>query len=92
MKMPKEVKIYCKKCKKHTKHKLKLVKGKKARALSKGTRKFQRKHKKGYGGKAKFIIKKKKQNVKPAFVAECIECKTKTHFVYAKRMKKVEFK
>ena len=92
MNIPKEIKIYCKKCKKHTSHKLKAFKTKKARAMAFGTRRFQRKHKRGYGGKAKFVVKKKKQNVKPVFIAECPVCKAKTYFVIPKRMKKVEFK
>ena len=61
MKIPKKIELYCKKCNAHTTHKLKTAKAKKARADSFGTRRFQKKHKKGYGGKAKFAIKAKKQ-------------------------------
>lgn len=92
MNLPKEIKVYCRKCKRHTAHKLKSAKSKKARSLSFGTRRFERKHKKGHGGKAKFKIIVKKQTKKPAFIAECKECKTKCYYVIPKRMKKVEFK
>jgi large subunit ribosomal protein L44e len=92
MNIPKEIKVYCKKCKKHTVQKLKPFKTKKARTDSIGTRKNQAKHKSGYGGKAKLIATVKKQNKKPTFIAECLECKTKQYFVIPKKMKKVEFK
>ncbi|MDD3177900.1 MAG: 50S ribosomal protein L44e [Candidatus ainarchaeum sp.] len=92
MEIPKEIKGYCKKCKKHTLLKLKAYKPRKARANSKGTRKNIEKHKSGYGGKAKLIATVKKQNKKPVFMAECSECKGKQYFVIPKKMKKVEFK
>lgn len=90
MNIPKEIKTYCKKCNKHTQHKLKLFKPAAARSLSWGTRENVRKHKKGYGGKAEFTIMVKKQTKKPTFVAECPVCKKKHYHVIAKRMKKVE--
>ncbi len=90
MKIPKTIKIYCKKCNEHQDHKIKVTKSKKARADSKGTRRFQKKHKKGYGGKAKFTIKPKKQTKKPNFTAECSKCKSKKPFSIPKKMKKVE--
>jgi large subunit ribosomal protein L44e len=50
MKMPKEITTYCPKCKKHTKHKVTLVKtGKKRGALKAGARRFAAKIK-GYTG------------------------------------------
>ncbi|MFH1664110.1 MAG: 50S ribosomal protein L44e [archaeon] len=90
MKIPKKIKLYCKKCNAHTEHKLKQAKTRKARANSFGTRRFERKHKKGYGGKAKFTIKAKKQTKKPNFTAECIKCQMKKPFSIPKRMKKTE--
>ncbi|MFH0970090.1 MAG: 50S ribosomal protein L44e [Candidatus Diapherotrites archaeon] len=90
MKVPKSKKIYCKKCNAHTSQKLKLFKTGQARTLSIGTRRNVRKHKRGYGGKAKFVIKVKKQTKKPVFLAECPACKTKRYYVIPKRMKKVE--
>ncbi len=90
MEIPKEINTYCKKCKKHEKHKLKVFKPKKARTLSIGTRKNVAKHKSGYGGKAKFIATVKKQTKKPTFVAECTVCKSKHYHVVPKKMKKAE--
>ncbi len=92
MKIPKQIKTYCKKCKKHEAHKLSQYKGRGARPMSVGTRKFQRKHKSGYGGKAKIIGTVKKQNKKPTFIAECMVCKSKRYFVIPKKMKKTELK
>ncbi len=92
MEIPKQIKGYCKKCKKHTTQKLKVYKPKKGRASAIGNRKNEEKHKKGYGGKAKHIKPVKKQNKKPVFLAECTECKSKQYFIIPKRMKKTEFK
>ncbi len=89
MNLPKVIKDYCKKCNKHTEHKLKQFKPGKARALAVGTRSHERKMK-GYKGKHLFPAKVKKPNKKPVFLAECTVCKTKHYFVIHKRMKKVE--
>ncbi|MFH1588430.1 MAG: 50S ribosomal protein L44e [Candidatus Diapherotrites archaeon] len=90
MNVPKEKKLYCKKCKKHTSHKMKLFKSGSPRKMAKGTRSNIRKHKKGYGGRAKFIATVKKQNKKPTFLCECTDCKAKCYYVIPKRMKKIE--
>ncbi|MBS3058407.1 MAG: hypothetical protein J4478_03310 [Candidatus Diapherotrites archaeon] len=45
MNIPKSVKTYCKKCKKHTEHRLKTFKPGAARAMSKGQRKHLKKTK-----------------------------------------------
>ncbi len=82
--------MYCPKCNKHTDHKLKQFKSGQARTMSKGTRRMQRKHKSGYGGKTKFPAYIKKQNKRPTFVVECETCKKKHTFVIDKRMKKAE--
>ncbi|MCX6799441.1 MAG: 50S ribosomal protein L44e [Candidatus Diapherotrites archaeon] len=83
------MKDYCKKCNKHTAHKLKQFKPGSTRTLAEGTRKnIQRKR--GYKGKFQFPAKIKKQNKKPVFLAECTACHTKHYFVIHKRMKKVE--
>ncbi len=84
------MKTYCRKCNSHTEHKMKLFKPGQARAMAIGTRRNVRKHKHHYGGKAKFVIKVKKQTKKPTFLAECNVCKKKHYFVIPKRMKKVE--
>jgi large subunit ribosomal protein L44e len=88
--IPKTVSTYCKKCNKHTEHKLKAFKPGTARTMSRGNRKMQRRHKTGYGGKMKFPAKVKKQTKKPIFVAECSVCKQKRYYGYPKRMKKTE--
>ncbi len=87
--MPKSIKDYCKKCNKHTEHRLKQFKPGRARALAAGTRSHERKTK-GYKGKYQFPAKVKKQNKKPCFIAECSVCHAKHYFVIPKRMKKVE--
>ncbi|MEM0360211.1 MAG: 50S ribosomal protein L44e [Candidatus Diapherotrites archaeon] len=89
MKLPKKIKTYCKKCKKHTEHKLKEFKPGKARALAKGTRRHEA-HTKGYGGRYQFVAIVKKQNKRPTYLAECSVCKAKHYFVIPKRMKKPE--
>ncbi|MFH1257030.1 MAG: 50S ribosomal protein L44e [Candidatus Diapherotrites archaeon] len=90
MNFPKVIKDYCKKCNKHTEHKLKAFKAGSTRSTSKGQRKHLKKTKHGYGGKAKFPIKPKKQTKKPTFLAECTICKRKHYFVIPKRMKKID--
>jgi large subunit ribosomal protein L44e len=91
MNIPKVIKDYCKKCNKHTAHKLKMFKPGKGRALAEGNRKNVRK-KRGYKGKYQFTALVKKQNKKPTFLAECSVCKNKHYFVIPKKMKKAELK
>ena len=91
MDVPKVIMDYCKKCNKHTEHKLKHFKAGKGRSLSEGNRKNIVK-KKGYKGKYQFPATIKKQNKKPTFLAECSVCSTKHYFVIHKRMKKTELK
>ncbi len=90
MNIPKSIQTYCRKCKKHTAHKLKQFKPAAPRAMSIGTRRMQRKHKSGYGGKTKHPATVKKQTKKPTFVAECAVCRQKHYFWINKKMKKVE--
>ncbi len=92
MQIPKEIKLYCKHCKKHSSHKLKLFKAGAVRTVAKGQRRYLAKHKSGYGGKSKFITVKKKQTKKPTFIATCPICSKKQYYVIPKRMKKIEFK
>ena len=89
MKIPKKIKHYCKKCKKHTEHKLKEFKSGRARTTAKGQRRHKR-HTRGYGGRYQYIATVKKQGKKPTFLAECTTCKAKSYFVIPKRMKKAE--
>ncbi len=90
MKLVKELKTYCKHCKKHTPHTLKEFRTGKARTLAMGTRKHLRATKKGYGGKFKAIVLVKKKTKKPTFLATCKECKKKRYFVLRSRQKRVE--
>jgi large subunit ribosomal protein L44e len=90
MNIPKSTSAYCPHCKKHTEHKVKLFKSGQARTDSKGTRRMQRKHKSGYGGKTKFPAYVKKQNKRPTLILECPVCKKKHITVINKRMKKAE--
>lgn len=89
MKFPKEKKIFCKKCKKHTSHKMKEFKSGKMRSGSAGQRRHLRNTTRGYLGKYKYVVMNKKQNKTPVFVAECAECKKKIPYSLGKRMKKV---
>jgi len=89
MQFPKEKKLFCKKCNKHTKHKMKEFKSGKGRTMAAGNRRHQRNTAHGYLGKYKHVVLVKKQNKKPVFVAECAECKQKIPYSLGKRMKKV---
>ncbi|MDD3160095.1 MAG: 50S ribosomal protein L44e [Candidatus ainarchaeum sp.] len=89
MKVPKDKEMYCKKCKKHTKHKLKEFKSGKGRSTAHGNVRHEKNTGHGYMGKYKFIATVKKQNKTPAFVAECAVCKAKVPYSLNKRMKKV---
>ena len=91
MNVPKEKKLFCIKCKKHTSHKLKEFKSGKGRPMAFGVRQHKE-NTKGYMGKYKHIIKVKKQNKTPTFIAECTECKRKVPYSLGKRMKKVDQK
>ena len=92
MEIPKDEKLFCRKCNSHTLHKLKQFKPGKARTMSWGTRQNKEKHKDGYGGKAEFTATVKKQTKQPTFVAECTACGYKCYKVIGKRMKKAELK
>ncbi|MBL7148107.1 MAG: 50S ribosomal protein L44e [Nanoarchaeota archaeon] len=56
MKLPKQTKKYCKKCKHHTLHKIAVVKGKERGSLKKGSMKRAKKRGlgRGYGNKGKY--------------------------------------
>lgn len=88
MKIPKEVKLYCKKCKKHSSHKLKEYKAGSKSVLKKHARIHERKHEKGYGGRSRFVVHIKKQSKKPTFVATCITCNTKQYYIGGNKTKK----
>jgi large subunit ribosomal protein L44e len=74
MKVPKERKMYCPKCNKHTAHKISLYKKGKDRKMAQGTRRYNRK-KEGYGSQPKPILRKNaKINKKAQPIFKCIEC------------------
>ena len=89
MNFPKEKRLYCKKCNKHTKHKLKEFKSGKGRTLAHGNLRHAKNTTHGYMGKYKFVVFVKKQNKTPVFTAECSECKQKIPYSLGKRMKKI---
>lgn len=88
MKVPKEVKIYCKKCNEHTEHKLKQFKEGSKSALKEHARKHEAKHVKGYGGKSRHVVHIKKQSKKPTFTATCSKCNHKKYYVAGNKSKK----
>jgi large subunit ribosomal protein L44e len=89
MNVPKEKNIYCKKCNKQTKQKIKEFKSGKGRTLAQGNVRHEKNTAHGYGGRYKYIATVKKQNKTPTFVAECSECGAKVPYSLEKRMKKV---
>lgn len=89
MEFPKQKKLFCKKCKKHTTHKLKEFKSGAGRPMAAGNRRHERNTGHGYMGRYKYVVLVKKQNKRPTFVAECTECKSKKPYSLGKRMKKV---
>lgn len=99
MKIPKQMKTYCKKCKKHTVHKVTQAKGKNRGALTWGS--IQRAKKRGRGGvgnKGRWgskpaISKWKRTGAKTSkktnLILTCNECKSK-QIRSGQRAKKVE--
>lgn len=74
MKVPKERKMYCPKCKKHTAHKVSIYKKGRDRKTAEGTRRYTRK-KEGYGSQPKPELKRKaKLNKKTLPMYKCIGC------------------
>jgi large subunit ribosomal protein L44e len=91
MDVPKEKKLYCKKCKKHTLQKMKEFKPAAGRPMAQGNRRHKR-NTKGYMGKYKYVATVKKQNKTPTFVVTCTICNAKAPYSLEKRMKKGELK
>ena len=92
MKIPRQVRIYCPFCKKHTLHKVEIAKKGKRRSLAEGQRRFKRKLK-GYRGFPRPNPKGKGKEIKKLDLRyKCSEC-GKTHLKgKGFRIKKVEFK
>lgn len=75
--MPKTKKSFCKKCKKHTPHKVTQYKKGKESVFAQGRRRYDSKQK-GFGGQKKPIFRKKaKTTRKIVLKLECQACKTK---------------
>jgi len=92
MKFPKEVRIYCPKCKRHTLHIVEISKKRPRRTLAHGQRRFLRKMK-GYGSFPKENPKGREKSVKKVDLKfKCKECGTKHAHGEGFRVKKLEFK
>ncbi len=93
MKLPKVIKLYCPKCKRHTEHKLRKFKRGKPRGLSWGERHKKAFKLKGYGAnkiKAHKATEVYKQSKRPTFVAKCTVCGHEHIFSLPGRVRKVE--
>lgn len=74
MKVPKEIRTYCPRCKTHTIHTVTLYKKGRDRALAEGARRYERK-KKGYGSSRKPVQKRfAKTTKKLSLKLKCKEC------------------
>lgn len=102
MKFPKQTNKYCKKCKKHTPHKITVVKGKERGSLKKGSMKRAKKRGlgKGFGNKGKYgskpaISKWKRTGAKTSKKTNlkytCTICKKSSLQKKGIRAKKVQF-
>lgn len=97
MKIPKKQNRYCPKCKKHTEHKVYLVKsGRKRGAMKAGQRRFQKKIS-GYGGyprpKPEKGVKYGAKTTKKADLRyKCAECGKEQTPKKGKRARKVEIR
>lgn len=75
--MPKAKKCFCKKCKKHTSHKISQYRKGKESVFAQGRRRYDAKQK-GYGGQKKPIFRKKAKTTKKIVLKlECGTCKRK---------------
>jgi len=87
--IPKTRNTFCKKCVKHTPHKVTQYKVGKASLVAQGKRRYDRKQS-GYGGQTKPIFHKKAKTTKKIVLRlECTKCKVKSHLVI-KRCKHFE--
>jgi large subunit ribosomal protein L44e len=75
--VPKERKTYCKKCKKHTLHKVTQYKSGKASNFAQGKRRYDSKQM-GFGGQTKPVFHKKAKTTRKIVLRlECKTCKAK---------------
>ena len=86
--IPKTIRTYCPKLKKHTTHKVSQYKAGKASKLAQGKRRYDMKQA-GFGGQTKPIFRKKAKNTKKVVLKlECTESKAKS-FRTIKRCKTI---
>ena len=84
--IPKTIRSFCKKAKKHTVHKVSQYKSGKATLTAQGKRRYDMKQK-GFGGQTKPVFRKKAKNTKKIVLKlECTQTKTKS-FRVIKRCK-----
>uniref|UniRef100_A0A6U9JJR4 60S ribosomal protein L44 n=1 Tax=Oxyrrhis marina TaxID=2969 RepID=A0A6U9JJR4_OXYMA len=87
--MPKQKNTYCKRCKKHSPHKVSQYKTGKASLMAQGKRRYDAKQR-GFGGQTKPIFRKKAKTTKKIVLKlECTKCKCK-RFYPLKRCKTFE--
>jgi large subunit ribosomal protein L44e len=87
MEYPKQIRSYCKYCKKYTLHNVKIYTKKPERSLAIGNIRHERKIK-GYVGKVKGRVAVKKQGKRQVVILECTVCHKKTQRVVTSRTKK----
>ncbi len=87
MKITKEIFTYCRRCNKHTDHKVKLYSKKPAGGLTVGSRRRRRKLK-GYIGKVKGAVTPKKVAKRQKVLLECGVCNFKTERILGSRTRK----
>ena len=86
--IPKTIRTYCPKLKKHTTHKVSQYKSGKASKIAQGKRRYDMKQA-GFGGQTKPIFRKKAKNTKKVVLKlECTESKAKS-FRTIKRCKTI---
>lgn len=92
MKFPNQIRAYCQNCKKHTLHTVKIASKGRARSLSFGTRKHEKKLR-GHGGKRAGEKTVKKHGKRQKLMLSCQECKKSHEKVIGTRTtKRVEIK
>lgn len=91
MRIPKEIRIFCTRCKKHEVHAVSLYKKGMERALAEGTRRYERKQH-GYGGQKKPIQRRLSKTTKKQTLK--LTCKTCGHIQQRAgiRLRKMEIK
>ncbi len=89
MKVPKEIRTYCPRCKRHTVHSMAIYKKGKERAMARGTR-HHAQDKKGYGGQKFPELKRTaKTTKKQTLRLKCKDCGYQI-MKYGLRLKKME--